>query len=215
MIPLLALSLACSQPSLLATIPGATRVTELANGELLVGTASGELWLVTSFGETKQLADLGEGPVAELVSDPLGRFWARAGDGAVYTGGIWSSLTKVAAEAALLVRGCEATVWIPTQTLQRGVTARALFATCEAYVDGTADGRVQGRSVTSERITRVQAVDDGVLWVDSAGRAGCMDCAASPPNDGVVDAISLHLAPFIAGEVVWIDREGGLWVAPS
>lgn len=207
--------LACSTPSLLVRIPGATRVTELANGELLVGTSTGQLWLVTSFGEATRLPDLSLGPVAGLVADPLGRFWVRTDEGEVYSGGIWSPPTRVAEGAAVLVRRCEDTRWMTAAEAGPGVTALSLSSSCEALVAGTSDGRVDGHEVTTAPIVRVQSLERGVLWVDANGNAGCVGCEAQVPTSGVVDALSLHLAPFVAREIVWIDGEGRLWIAPA
>lgn len=204
--------LACSRSSPLATVPRATRATELANGELLVGTSSGELWLVTSFGEATRLTDLKVGPVHELVADPIATYWARVGAGDIHSGGIWLAPTRVGADAALLVRGCEDTSWMTAEEAGPGVTALSLAASCDAFIVGTADGHVDGHRVTTAAIRRVQAVDGGSLWVDARGRAGCLGCEAHLPSTGVVDAVSLHLAPFVTGEVLWIDEEGRLWI---
>lgn len=191
---------------------GASRIAELANGELLVGTSAGALWLVTSFGETVQLGTLGEGPILELTADPVGRFWARTQGGSIYAGGLWSSPVRVAEGARLLIRGCEETHWLSAGEGPLAVTASALSNTCDRYVDGSTDGRIGHRPVTAASIVRLQSHGQGVLWVDSSQRAGCLDCAVNVPATGVVDAIVLHIAPFVAGEVAWIDVEGGLWL---
>lgn len=208
--------LSCSAPIRLAHVPGATRLTELATGELLVGTESGQLWLVSAFGDTTRLtADLETG-VEELVSDPLGGFWARASDGSIHGGNVWASTTRRVGAGAILLRRCEDTVWLTTGEAGPGVSALALGAgSCGTLVTGTADGRIDGRAVSEASIVRAQAIEGGVLWVDADRHAGCLGCSLPVPPRGVVDAASLHLAPFVAGEVVWIDTEGTLWTAPA
>lgn len=209
------LLLACAAPPL-ATIPGATRLAELANGELLVGTASGELWRVTTFGESTLSGMAQGGSVRELVTDPVGRYWAAMADGVIVTGTPWEPPVTIAQDASLLVRGCETTTW--TAGSAADVTARALGSGCDRIIEGTIEGRVAGKSVSRAPIHRVQSADGGVLWVDTAGNAGCLDCSpgagANFPETGVVDAIVLHLPPFVPGELVWIDDGGRLWAVP-
>ncbi len=206
--------LACSSPTRLAHVEGATRLTELANGELLVGTATGQLWLVTSFGEARLLTTVGVRRVVELVSDPLGRYWAREEGGEVLTGNAWSSEVHRVGPASVLVRRCDETQLLEMADAGVGVSAISLGPnSCDTLVRGTEDGQVDGQHVTEARIARVQAVGDGVLWVDASMRAGCLGCSTRVPEAGVVDALALHLAPFVAGEVVWIDAGGTLWIA--
>ena len=203
----------CSSQSRLAHLPGATRVTELANGELLVGTDTGQLWIVTSFGERVLLASVPGEKVAELVSDPLGRYWARTEGGQVYGGDAWSPETTLVGVASVLVRGCEDTRLLNSGEVVPGVSALSLaHDSCEILVAGTVDGEVGGHNVSRARIVRVQAMKDGVLWVDADTNAGCLGCALPMSSVGVVDALPLHLAPFVAGEIVWIDADGTLWI---
>lgn len=209
---LILLLFACSGPSRLAQIPGATRVAELANGELLVGTAEGGLWLVTSFGNVTHLADLPGHAIADLVSDPLGTFWARTPDGDVYRGAPWSPPERVATGAVLLVRRCDETLWLGEGEAGVGVTALSLGSSCATDVAGTEDGRVQGQRVTNAPVVRVQSIEGGVLWVDASGATGCVGCDVRLPANGVVDALSLHLAPFVPSEIVWMDEGGTLWI---
>lgn len=202
--------LACFAPSNIANIAGAHRLAELSNGELLVGTVGGELWLVSRFGDARLRAHV-EG-ARELVTDPAGRYWVLTPDGTVLKGGLWVDPEPVAEGASLLVRTCEETLWLGAAA-RPGVNALDLAGACDAFIEGTEDGRVDGKVVSHSRITRVQVAGAGVLWVDEDGRTGCIHCALPAPATGVIDARVLHVAPFVKGEVAWIDREGGIWIA--
>lgn len=193
-------------------VPGARRLAELPNGELLVGTAAGELVLVTSFGDQSPHARL-EGPPVELVADPLGVWHARLEDGRVFAGGLWSAPRQVGDGASLLVQGCEAPRWFDgaSAEVQGGASALGLAA-CDRYVVGSARGEVDGQPVSSAPIRRVQVVDHGVLWVDSAGGAGCLSCTSPVPSEGVSDAIPLHVVPLLPGEFAWIGVGGEIWI---
>lgn len=207
------LLLACS-PTKLATVPEGTRLTQMANGELIVGTATGDLWFVDSFGGRRQEASgLGDS-IADLVSDPLGRYWVRTDGGAVFTGGLWAEPTRVATDAALLVQDCESVGWLTADQLEPNVTAIG-FSSCEKQVRGYQDGGVDGSIVTHAPLVRVQSVGTGVLWVDEAHESGCMGCRTRVPHTGTRDALYLYLPPFVPGEIAWLDQEGGLWIAPA
>ena len=205
--------LAACGPRPHAVIPGAARVAELANGELLVGTETGGLILVSSLGDVRPLAHRLPSAPVELVTDPLGGWHARLTDGRVFAGGLWTAPVQVAADARLLLRDCEETRWFEqtSEAYPDATTALGLL-TCERIVTGTESGDVDGRSVSDSPIRHVQAVGAGVLWVDAAGRAGCEGCTSPVPPEGVVDATALHVPPFLPGEFAWVGPGGALWI---
>lgn len=193
-------------------VSGAVRVAEQANGELLVGTQTGELVLVSTFGDQRPLTRLDGAPL-ELVTDPLGAWHARLADGDVVAGGIWAKPIRVASGARLLLRDCEDARWYQEDSLEfsREVSALGL-STCDHVITGTTAGLVEGQPVSDAAIRRVQSVGEGVLWVDDAGRAGCLRCSSPVPAEGVIDAVALHVAPFLLGEFAWIDAGGTIWI---
>ena len=209
-------------PRPLVVVPGARRLAELANGELLIGTAAGDLVLVSSFGDQRALTRLASEPV-ELVTDPLGVWHARLADGRVFAGGLWGAPEQVGEGARLLLRDCEQTrIFIRSDLGAPGaepagaepgddVVALGL-ATCEQILTGTASGLVEGQAVSSAPIRHVQRAGDGALWVDAEGHAGCLGCASPVPREGVVDAAPLHVVPFLPGEFAWIDEGGAVWI---
>ncbi len=166
---------------------------------------------MTSFGETEHAATLPGGRIDDIVTDPVGRYWVRTADGTVFGGGLWNASAEVATDISLVVRDCEETRLLRSADLAAETTARSLGEACGSFDNGDTDGRINGAQATTERLTRVQRAFGGVLWVDDAGTSGCLGCDARVERTGVKDAIALHLAPFVPGELAWIDEDGGLW----
>lgn len=210
--PWLAL-LACSGPSRLATIPGAARIGELATGELVVATEDGQIFLVSAFGDTRRIGAISSGAVEDLVTEPSGRFWLRTMDGSVYSGSPWSE-PELSGTAALIVRDCGATSLV-SQEEAGDATVFDIGGDCVRRLVGTRAGGVSGEQVSGSAITRVQSRGSGFLWVDAEHRLGCSACTLPDVEGRVVDAITMHLAPFVPGEVVWVDEGGVLWSAPG
>lgn len=202
--------LACSTAIPLAHVPQATRLAELANAELLVGTATGQLWTITTYGESQQIASL-PGSVREAVASPDGQFTVRVEGHGVFSGSPWHDPVRISETGRLLVRDCEKTSWDTRSGDLERTTARTLGRQCGQVIQGTRDGFVDETRVSDAAIVRVQIVETGILWVDGDGASGCLGCERQPPPTGVRDAISLHLAPFVPDEFAWIDPEGTIW----
>lgn len=195
----------------MATIQGGTRIAELANGELVVGTKDGDVVLVSTFGDVRTIARVGAGPVVDLIGEPSGGYWVRVADGTVYEATPWTS-PKPVGTADLLFRSCEATELLQTVELPPGATTMALGADCGSRHVGDAEGRIDGRKVSDRPIRRLMELDDGVLWVDDSNVLGCLDCAAPMNAQGTVDAVQMHLRPFVPGEILILDTAGSLRV---
>ncbi len=206
--------LACG-PYPIVQVDGAVRLGGSATGQILVGTAKGAVVAVDAFGEQQALAGEHGSPVRELSASPLGSWWAQLDDGRLLTGTHWSA-PSVQLHPSLrgMVVGCDglhlSTDAAPEPWIE-GVSAVA-FAGCGEYHLGTVDGSVAGQSVSTAAIRRVQPLGEGLVWVDAEGRTGCLGCTHRLPREGVVDAIATWQAPFLDGELVWLDRDGMLWV---
>lgn len=170
----------------------------------------GEIWQVTSFGDQKRVGSVPAG-IVEAVADPDGQYFLGVEGYGIYQGGLWTDPISVSPSGEMLLRTCETTVWNERTTPDQEVTARALGANCGEIIEGTSTGVAATESVSHAPITRIQQTNQGVLWVDNLGAAGCIGCDHTPPSAGVMDAITLHLLPFVPGEFAWIDAESTLW----
>lgn len=209
-------------PELLATIPGATRLSETASGELLVGTVDGDVWIVDAFGGSSKLAHV-DGPVQDVVANPLGVYDVVTRAGRHWQGTLWTDPVGLG-DVLGVYYGCEGLEEGVTDApglWSAGVSAVAIGSRCDERWLGFGDGRIatmdaagvgKPRPVAHASIVRVEAVGSGALWVAADGTAGCAECALRAAAIGVVDAWQVHQAPFVEGEQVWIDASGGLWI---
>jgi hypothetical protein len=209
----LATLLSCASP--LAVVPNATRLAELGNGTLVVGTTGGELFALDWYGSSAPLATGLGAPVRDVAGGPLATYGVLLDDGRAFAGSPWHAPRLVADDALGILWTCdglaiakpdESGPWGPT------VTAVGVGEACGELVVGSSSGEADGQRVTDVPIRRVQRVGAGTLWVDGAGRQGCTGCDAAASQNDVVDAIVLHVPPFLAGELAWIDGSGSVWL---
>jgi hypothetical protein len=207
-------AVAACGPEPLVRVENATRMGELATGDLLIGTADGRLVGVNGFGESWNVEeDLGAG-VRDVTTSPVGVWWVLLDDGRLLRGTPWMRAQEVRHNVLGVAFTCEGLDVGTSEAPGRWAAAAsiAIGPTCQDVATGTRDGHIGEERVTSAAIVRLYREGDGYLWVDDSGRAGCHGCDTRVPADGVRDAWMPHGVPFLEGEAVWLDLNGTLWV---
>lgn len=213
MLSLLGLVLGCSRHPLVA-IAGATRFAFVPTGDIVVGTTTGELVGVNAFGDTWPVARGLGGAVLEVQSSPTAIIWALTDDGTLHRGTPWTPFVSVAEGVRGALYDCGALVLATENDAGPWGDATALGeGWCDAPpVRGTAAGFVGGTRVSESAIVRVAPSRDGTLWVDAAGRSGCIGCEGPPTDAHVLDARKVYERPFPQDALVWLDKTGALFL---
>lgn len=213
MIGVILFVLGCRYPPL-ARVPGATRLNGSATSEILVGTDRGEVLAIDAFGRLREVETALGAPVIDLVGGPQGEWWALLDGGRLVRGTAWSAGVPVQDGVVGIVIGCEGLVIGTTEDpgLWTSGVRTVAFGGCEQSLVGGLDGRIDGQVVSTHAIRRIHARPEGLVWIDDSGATSCPGCQDRLPAEGVVDAWFPWEAPWVRGEVVWIEADGDLHV---